>query len=69
MVKIRKEVIDFHTEEIPLMINKLYNALNKSSKCHICKARAPYIRVVVNNNTKVRVYRICGKCLNKYSIS
>jgi superfamily II helicase len=59
----KKEIIDFHIEEIGLMINKLYHTLNKKNVCDLCGKRSEFIRVVVNDMTKVKVFKICRKCV------
>lgn len=59
----KNEIIDFHIDEIPLTMNKLYDTLNKPNICKICGRKAEFIRIAVKDMTKVRAFKICRKCV------
>ena len=63
--ELRREIIDFHPDEIPLMVNKLYHAVNTPEKCAYCGKKSEFIRAVIDNFTKVRIFKICRSCLIK----
>jgi len=62
---LKREIIDFHPDEIPIIINKLYHAVNTPNKCAYCGKPDEFIRVVVDNMTHVRVFKVCKSCLVK----
>jgi len=60
--------MDLHEKEIPLFINKLYSTVNKPDKCMACRTRkAEFIRIVIENFTKVKMLKLCRACLNRFA--
>ena len=66
LLKGRIEIIDLHEKEIPLFINKLYNVHNKPDKCMACRRKAEFVRVVIENYTKVKMLKLCRICLLRF---
>ncbi|MEK6807719.1 MAG: hypothetical protein AABX75_01690 [Nanoarchaeota archaeon] len=60
------EVIDLHEKEIPLFINKLYNVHNKPDKCMACGRTAEFVRIVIENYTKVKMLKLCKADLMRF---
>jgi len=60
-----REVIDFHSDDISLLIHKIYNAVNKDDVCAFCKKPSKYVRVVIDDMKKVYAFKICRQCLMK----
>ncbi len=60
-----REVIDLHPEEVKLLVHKLYHVVNKDDVCALCGAPSDFIRIAVDDMTKVRAFKICKRCLIK----
>ncbi len=65
--KRKVEIIDLHEKEVPLFINKLYSTVNKPDNCMGCRHRkAEFIRIVIENFTKVKMLKLCKVCLGRF---
>lgn len=56
------EFIYLHKEEVPLLVHKLINEVNKEDKCVKCGGKAELIGVVIIDRTHVRTFKLCRKC-------
>jgi len=59
------EIIDIHPAEVPFLINNLYNVHNKPDICDVCGKQSEFIRIEMLSPTRIRIYKICRKCLFK----
>ncbi len=64
-LKKTREIVDLHPSEVSLLIKKLYHVLNKADVCAFCGKKSEFIRVTVDDMTKVRTFKICRQCLVK----
>jgi len=60
--KLSREVIDIHPAEAGFLMNRLFKAVQEDV-CSHCGKKGTYIRMTVDDLTKIRAFRICKECL------